>query len=159
MPAATPIILQSLFSDTPGSKILYNSLVKQSPIRITETIYTLFYITNNKIRVIMSNAFVNKRPEIIPLHSASILKLINHVIVYLRTHFLIYERGITTSYNPIKKLRSICNQHYILFFPIFSYVTRNISQNSQCVIIADYFFRCIIRYVLEAVYCTNYACM
>ena len=70
-------------------------LIQQCPVRVPKAVDALFHITNDQVVFTLRQALLHERTEIVPLHTAGVLELINHIMVNLRTGLLIDEGGIT----------------------------------------------------------------
>ena len=87
----------------------------------------------------MCKALFDQRTEVVPLHSAGVLKLVYHIVIDMRTGLLINERSVATPDHLIQQLGRVGNQHHIFFFPVGGYLAGHIGQNPQGIIITDNF--------------------
>ena len=139
IPATTPVILQRLFMDFFGGKVGLYLFVQQLPVRVTETVDTLFHISYDQIIPAMCKALFDQRTEVVPLHSAGVLKLVYHIMVDMCTGFFIDERSIAAFNHLTEQFGRVGNQHHIFFFPISGYLAGHIGQDPQRIIITDNF--------------------
>src|SRR5690554_2590094 len=86
---ASPVGIQQVRPDAFRVKILIDLLAQQSPVRVSETINTLFHIAHDKVEVARSEAFLDQRPEVLPLHARGILELVHHVMLNPCSRFFI----------------------------------------------------------------------
>src|SRR5690554_2721645 len=86
---ASPVGIQQVRPDTFRVKILIDLLAQQSPVGISETINTLFYIAHDKVEVARGQAFFYQRPEVLPLHARGVLELVHHVMLNPCSRFFI----------------------------------------------------------------------
>ena len=87
----------------------------------------------------MCQTFFYQRTEVIPLHTAGILELVDHIMIHMRTGLLIDKRSIASADHLIQQFRRIGDQHDILIFAVRGDLTGDIRQDSQCIIITDNF--------------------
>ena len=78
----------------------------------------MFHVANDQIRPAIRQTLLHQGAEVIPLHAAGILELIDHIMIYVRTRFLVDKGGVTAADDLIQQLGRIGHQHDILFFPV-----------------------------------------
>ncbi len=64
----SPVGVQHMLFNILRCDIHIHLLFQQTPVRVPETIYALFYITHNKVEVARCETLIHQRFEIIPLH-------------------------------------------------------------------------------------------
>ena len=78
----------------------------------------MLHIANDQVRPTIRQTLLHQGPEIIPLHAAGILELIDHIMIYVRTRLLVDKGGVAATDDLIQQLGRIGDQHHILFFPV-----------------------------------------
>ena len=76
----------------PAGFILFTHVVEDIPVAVAPAIDGLLYITHNQAVITLGKTFIYQWLEIVPLHTACILELIDHDVTNVGT-YLFKDKG------------------------------------------------------------------
>ncbi|OAV67265.1 hypothetical protein Barb4_02537 [Bacteroidales bacterium Barb4] len=79
-----------------------------------------------------------------PLHTACVLKLVNHVMIHPRPRLLVDKGGIAAVNHLAEQFSGVGDQEDVLLLAVGGNLSGNVREDAQRVIMAGYFFGSII---------------
>ena len=127
---------QCLYFDGKGFDVCFQS-VQYAPVTVSPAVDGLFHVSYNQAVCSLRQTFEQQQTEIVPLHTRSILKFINHYVAYGCSYLFEYKRGISFFYQVMKQRVGIRQQEAIVLMVQFAYLFVYIGQQTDIVYVAQ----------------------
>ena len=104
---------------------------QQVPVALSPAVNGLLYIAHHQVVMVFGQRIQHQRPEILPLQSRSILKLVDHKVVVHHPGFFVHKRRVGTIDNFLDKMAGIGDQHNAFLLANFADHPAQIDQNTK----------------------------
>ena len=121
---------QCLYFDGKGFDVCFQS-VQYAPVTVSPA------VSYNQAVCSLRQTFEQQQTEIVPLHTRSILKFIDHYVAYGCSYLFEYKRGISFFYQVMKQRVGIRQQEAVVFMVQFAYLFVYIGQQTDIVYVAQ----------------------
>ncbi len=129
--AASPIVRQGLLAALLRPEIGADALVQQRPVRVAEAVDALFHVADDQVRPAIRQALRHQGAEVVPLHAAGVLELVDHVVVHARTGLLVDEGGVAAADDLVQQLGRIGDQQDVLLLAVSGDLAGDVGQDPQ----------------------------
>ena len=90
-------------------------VVQDVPVAVAPAVDGLLHIAYNQTVCTLGQSFVEQQAEVVPLHAAGVLELVNHDVVQGGAHLFVDERGVACSGQAMEQGGGVGQQEAVLF--------------------------------------------
>ena len=84
--------------------VLFSSQVVQyAPVAVSPAVDGLLHVAHDEAVGALRKAFEQEQAEVVPLHTAGVLKLVNHHVAYVGTQLLEDKRGVALAHQFVEQ--------------------------------------------------------